>query len=314
MVMSQDSAERDKIRGRAKVMTKEAERHILDGRLGVIINGTADDYAKVHRIKQLLEQLGYETMMVFVNTSDEVSKNRNIARGQRGGREVPEVIRFAKWTGAQQNMKQYQHLFGGAFVEFDNSMDLHTATPELKKLYNDRITQVFRKVRAFVSRPVNNNAAQVWIAQHKAKRGISEMDEKFQNFICEVGGAGNWGTPELTRRYQLDTPGQEGLIQGFQVGKTVNKEMEEIHNKSIRNWMSKSSTIDRFRKKYGALGERKLYETALKLSRESLEGAIYDGQAVQDSSTKDAPLAPENTPSLNKERKPFTSRIRNKKK
>ena len=38
---------------------------------------------------------------MLVNTADEVSKQRNIERGQRGGRTVPENIRKEKWDAVQ---------------------------------------------------------------------------------------------------------------------------------------------------------------------------------------------------------------------
>jgi hypothetical protein len=62
----------------------------------IIINGTGDDADKIKKIKERLEQIGYDTHMVVVNTADEVSKQRNIERGQRGGRTVPEKIRKQK--------------------------------------------------------------------------------------------------------------------------------------------------------------------------------------------------------------------------
>ena len=80
---------RDVVRGRAKSMTELRERLALLGRNGVIINGTGDDPEKIARIKQRLEQIGYETKMIMVNTRDEVSASRNVERGQRGGRTVP---------------------------------------------------------------------------------------------------------------------------------------------------------------------------------------------------------------------------------
>jgi hypothetical protein len=41
---------------------------------------------KIERIKGRLEELGYDSSMIMVNTSDEISAERNVERGQRGGR------------------------------------------------------------------------------------------------------------------------------------------------------------------------------------------------------------------------------------
>ena len=48
----------------------------VDGRLGIIIDGTGKDLNKIGRQKKLLDQLGYETMMIFANTSLEVAQQR----------------------------------------------------------------------------------------------------------------------------------------------------------------------------------------------------------------------------------------------
>ena len=48
--------------------------------LGIIIDGTGKDIGKIGRQKKLLDQLGYETMMIFVNTSLEVAQQRNKER------------------------------------------------------------------------------------------------------------------------------------------------------------------------------------------------------------------------------------------
>ena len=59
-------------REKAKRITKARQGNYLDGRLGLIIDGTAKDVEKTKRQKDELESLGYDTMMVFVNTNMEV--------------------------------------------------------------------------------------------------------------------------------------------------------------------------------------------------------------------------------------------------
>ncbi len=69
---------RDIVRTRAKSITELKQRLALLGRNGLIINGTGEDYEKISRIKEKLEELGYESAMILVNTEDEISKQRNI--------------------------------------------------------------------------------------------------------------------------------------------------------------------------------------------------------------------------------------------
>ena len=98
---------RDFVRGRAKNITELRQRLALLGRNGLIINGTGDDVAKIQRIKERLEEIGYDTSMLLVQTDDEVSKLRNIERGQRGGRTVPEEIRKEKWDNVQAGRPEF---------------------------------------------------------------------------------------------------------------------------------------------------------------------------------------------------------------
>ena len=126
--MPADEADkRNEVRGQAKNMTEIRQRLALLGRNGLIINGTGDDVAKVMSIKAKLEELGYDTAMLMVNTRDDISAQRNIERGQRGGRAVPELIRKEKWDNVQNARTEYAKLFGANYKEFDNSEDLRNA-------------------------------------------------------------------------------------------------------------------------------------------------------------------------------------------
>ena len=52
----------------------------VDGRLGVIIDGTGKDVNKIGRQKRLLDQIGYDTYMIFVNTSLEIAQEKKYAK------------------------------------------------------------------------------------------------------------------------------------------------------------------------------------------------------------------------------------------
>lgn len=187
----EEKIERDIVRGRAKNITKEQERLALAGRLGLIINGTADDLEKIKTIKKNLEADGYETMMVFVNTSNEVSRQRNVDRGKGGGRKVPdgtdkqgapngsEDIRTEKWELAQKNLGELQKVFGNdKFVVIDNSVDIRKATPEVKEKVLTDFSRVRRMAQQFVRAENQNPAAKKWIEAETKKRGITYQEPK----------------------------------------------------------------------------------------------------------------------------------------
>ena len=52
----------------------------IKGRLGMVIDGTGRDYDKIANQKALLQQLGYDCYMIFVNTSLDVALERNAKR------------------------------------------------------------------------------------------------------------------------------------------------------------------------------------------------------------------------------------------
>jgi len=96
----------------------------------LIINGPADDYEKISHIKEELEELGYKTMMVFVDTTDQVSQERNTLLS----RMMVESIRHARWTEAQKNITHFSELFE-SFSRFDNTGDLEEKVSDIADLF-----------------------------------------------------------------------------------------------------------------------------------------------------------------------------------
>ena len=168
----------DDIDSKAKNTTELRQKLALKGRNGVIINGTGDDLGKVQSIKQDLEELGYDTAMIMVNTSDEVSAQRNIERGQRGGRTVPETVRKEKWDSAQDARTEYAKMFGDNYMEFDNSEDLRNAPPEVVKQKKDEMLQLFTNVKNFVSTPPGSEQAQAWVADQMQQKDSLPVSKK----------------------------------------------------------------------------------------------------------------------------------------
>ena len=167
------ASEEDKkniVRSRAKNITELRQRLAILGRNGLIINGTGDDVEKIAKIKKELESVGYESSMVLVNTADEVSKQRNIERGQRGGRTVPENIRKEKWDAVQAGRPEFAKMFGDNYMEFDNSEDLRTAPPEVVNAKKEEMLQMFSRIKEFVSVPPKNPMADSWVAMELQKK------------------------------------------------------------------------------------------------------------------------------------------------
>jgi predicted kinase len=143
------------LRGRAKTLTKNRENTLLDGRLGVIIDGTGKDTRRIAIAQNRLKELGYDTMMLFVNTSLEVAQQRN----QQRDRTLPADKVNSMWRIVQNNLMRFQQLFGaGNFHIVDNSGGLED--PDRKENFE----QVEKAIRAFLSQPPSSRIAKQWIA------------------------------------------------------------------------------------------------------------------------------------------------------
>jgi len=173
-----EKIERDLVRGRAKNMTELRQRLALQGRNGLIINGTGDDHEKIKTIKSRLEELGYDTSMIMVNTRDEVSASRNVERGSRGGRTVPEDIRKQKWDAVQKARPELAKLFGDKYAEFDNSEDLRVARPEIVQAKKEELLNLYKGIQKFIKAPPKTDQSKEWVANELQKKDTMPIDKK----------------------------------------------------------------------------------------------------------------------------------------
>ena len=155
-------------RNKAKAMTSKRQGDMstgkggyLEGRLGLIIDGTGKDVAKVAKASEQLKQLGYETMMLFVNTSEDVAQERNMKRA----RSIPREMVSKMWNAVQQNLMKFQQVFGAAnFHVVDNSGGLED--PERK----ENFLEVQRAIDKFLMKAPSSRFAKQWLSsQKKAK-------------------------------------------------------------------------------------------------------------------------------------------------
>jgi predicted kinase len=131
-----------------KGITQKTKSFYEEGRLGMIIDGTGDDVVKIKKQKQRAEELGYDTYMVFVNTSLEVAQFRNSQRS----RTLPAELVNEIWKECQHNLGAFQTLFGGNFRIIDNSNTGNNITPGIQKA-----------VDAFLREPLKNQIGKQWV-------------------------------------------------------------------------------------------------------------------------------------------------------
>lgn len=207
-----EKIERDVERGKAKNMTELRQRLALHGRNGVIINGTGDDAEKIKKIKSRLEELGYDTAMIMVNTRDEVSASRNVERGTRGGRSVPETIRKQKWDSVQNARPELAKLFGDKYVEFDNSEDLRNARPEIVQAKKEEMLNIFKGVQKFIKTPPKSEQAKQWIGSELQKSDSLPVNTKVDSMPHPDSGAAEEARKMGLQYYGFGRYGKDGKV------------------------------------------------------------------------------------------------------
>ena len=146
---------RDKLRDRAKRVTAARQANYLEGRLGLIIDGTGKDYDKIAKQATQLKQLGYDVHMIFVNTSLETALERNAKRD----RTVPLSIATKSWKTVQSNMGKFSQYFRQNFIVVDNN--------DSKE---DVMGPVYKQVMSLAKKKVQNKTGLNWIQGELDKR------------------------------------------------------------------------------------------------------------------------------------------------
>ena len=154
----EQQADRDIARQRAKEITTKKQDLYLDGRLGIIIDGTAKDPNKMAKLKAELESIGYQTMMVFVNTSLRTALQRNLLRD----RKVPTDIVMQSHKQVQTNKDKLSDVFATNYVEVNNDD-------------NANFNEPLKRIDKFISEPVTATARD-WISKASVQKSIAQED------------------------------------------------------------------------------------------------------------------------------------------
>tara|TARA_B100000902_G_scaffold41010_1_gene48642 strand:- start:1171 stop:1896 length:726 start_codon:yes stop_codon:yes gene_type:complete len=153
------------LRKYSKELTKQRMNLYKQGKLGMIIDGTGHDYGKIAKMKRELQEDGYDTYMIFVNTSLDVAQKRN----QERDRVLPPKLLKKSWEDVQKNLGKFQNLFKQNFLIVDNSKFLK---PEQAR---NKFNMLVKKgVDKFTKKPIKNPIAKQWIEKQKIlkKQGV----------------------------------------------------------------------------------------------------------------------------------------------
>ena len=159
-----ETGPRDVVRAKAKALTKKRQQNYIEGRLGLIIDGTGHDFEKITKQARELENLGYDTHMIFVNTSLDTALKRNAERERR----VSNSVATNSWRDVQSNIGKFSQHFRQNFVVVDNN--------DSKE---DVMTPVFKQIKSLLRKKVTSPIAKQWVMQQMKERGITKAPKGF---------------------------------------------------------------------------------------------------------------------------------------
>jgi len=142
------------IRDRAKRLTGIQFERYVEGRLGLVIDGTGKDEEKIRNQAMNLKALGYDVAMIFVNTDLDTAIKRNDERQ----RSLPTTTVVTLWKAVQKNIGRFQGFFKNNMLILDNS--------DGTQLTNVA-QQGYKWGKAFADKPVTNPKAVKWINSFK---------------------------------------------------------------------------------------------------------------------------------------------------
>ena len=147
--------------------TTDYRREAIRNRGPLIINGPADDHIRMITIREELEEFGYETAMVFVDTTNEASKERN----EKLNKSISESVRYDKWQLAQTSKEAYRQNFSN-FIDFNNSSSFEEIQEDISDTYG--------KINRFIEDKNYNEIAFSWLSS-RGKISITSLFKENEN-------------------------------------------------------------------------------------------------------------------------------------
>jgi len=152
---------RNIVRAKAKMTTATQLDTYIQGRLGLVIDATGRDLNTINSQKRQLDLIGYDSYMIFVNTSLEVALERNKNRP----RTIPEYVVTNSWNQVQRNIGTFQRIFS------PNRMLIVDNNKSEKELVTLTLNTASRYIRSQLRASPQNLTAKQWIANElKAKQ------------------------------------------------------------------------------------------------------------------------------------------------
>lgn len=202
----------------------------------IIVNGSAENLEDIVRINDILKENNYHTSMIYVNTTNEISKLRNEEREKRGQRVMNESIRFSKFMSAQNNIEKFKTLFGENMTKINNSKEINKDFEKLLQENN--------------SKPKDREWGTKSLTKIYSKETPGSTQASLKKMIAK----------RETLNYTDTNPGDVGSGIGPTYGQ------KSVGFSGLAEWASNPETIAKFEKRYGNNAQQKLDEVVAQLS------------------------------------------------
>ena len=122
----EERSEQAKQMAAANKQFKGEMEQIIAGKESFILDGTAASYNTTAKLKNELDEAGYDVFMLYVYTDLQRSLSQNQDRYIKSGgkdRSLAPAIVMSTWKGVTDNLPKYAELFGFNFVAVANTLD-----------------------------------------------------------------------------------------------------------------------------------------------------------------------------------------------
>ncbi len=204
------------LRDFSKSLTKQRKKLYKKGRLGMIIDGTGHKWKNVKSDKVELEKLGYDTYMIFVDTSLEVAQKRN----QERDRILPPNLLKKSWQDVQKNRGAFKSLFKNNFIEIKNNETLNDK--QIEKKFGS-LTRKY--INVFMNKPIKSQIAKNWIRKQ-------QILKKNESIGLDAGGGIINGSPDSKKVKKNKTDRMSGYEKVSEIfpkgaGRKVSKALQK---------------------------------------------------------------------------------------
>lgn len=212
--------------GHAKIKLEKRQHLLIDGRLGLVIDGTGKNLRRIQGLRDYLTGLGYDCMALFIDTDLETALHRNQSRARRV---KPELVKQMH-AAVRQNLKDINTVFNGNVISVDNSYvpDIETAS---------------KKIDKFLDASPSSPKAKEWV--DSKKKPVKEDISQKKTFKDEIGEF-----ERVSKQFNIPLNVLKQSYDAAKLAPLDNKTWSRLDNTEsydITNW----SEVEQLAKKYG---------------------------------------------------------------